>query len=270
MCARDFIISSVYLAGDDVPDSDQVHASVRETLEIATKLLADHTRRGVIDLSRLVTALHRALFEAELTPVARGVVLARLLEELEGSHWITVAAELGHGLNNAQLDGIGSAGLLAMARALRAGCPERNEQALERVMTTLQHRAPVEVSDADGLFIVSDGWGISAPDALQVVKQAMPELRGRLGGQVVVAVDPKESTTSQQLLVEHYRRCAEVLSKQGIEVLQRASKFGRVHLLPQQQLLAARTKSLGDRAHAALAWVASITRPVVERIFVPA
>ena len=51
---RDFIISSVYLAGDDVPDVDQVHSSVRETLDIGSKLLADHTRRGVVDLSRLV------------------------------------------------------------------------------------------------------------------------------------------------------------------------------------------------------------------------
>jgi hypothetical protein len=269
MC-RNFIISSVFLAGDDVPDVDEVHSSVRETLEIGSRLLRDHSRRGVVDLSRLITALHRTLFEAELTPVARGVVLARVLEELEGSHWITVSSELAHGLNNAQLDGIGSAGLLAMARALRAGCPERNERGLERVMHVLEHRAPVEIADADGLFIVADGWGVNEPDARLAVKQALPELRGRLGGCVVVAVDPKEATTSQQLLVEHYRRCAEVLSKEGIEMLQRASKFGRVHLLPQAQLLAARQKTAGERAMGVLSWLGEVTRPVRDRIFVPA
>jgi hypothetical protein len=269
MC-RNFIISSVYLAGDDVPEAEEVHDSVQRTLDIGTKLLADHSRRGVIDLSRLLNALHRTLLEAELTPVARGVVLARVLEELQGEHWITVASELAHGLNNAQLDGIGSAGLLALARALRAGCKERNERALDRVMDVLQHRAPVEISDADGLFIVADGWGVNEPDARQAVIQALPELRGRLGGCVVVAVDPKETTTSQQLLVEHYRRCAEVLSKEGLETLQRASKFGRVHLLPQSQLLAARAKTYGERAWAALAWLSQVTRPVRERIFVPA
>ena len=37
-----------------------------------------------------------------------------------------------------------------------------------------------------------------------------------------------------------------------------------------EQLLAARAKSVGDRAHAVFSWLYAVTRPVRERIFVPA
>ncbi len=267
--SRNFIISSVYLAGEDVPVTDVDQSATQRLLEAGVALVAQHRKCDVLDLSRLLTSLHRAMFDGELTPVARGVFLARALEELEGADWITVAAELSHGLNNAQLDGIGSAGLLALSRALKAGCPERCERALERVSHVLLHRAPVELSEAGGLFIVSDGWGVTEPSARQAVKQALPELRGRLGGCVVVAVDPKEANTSRALLVEHYRRCADVMTAEGIATLERAQKFGRIHLLPQEQLLAARAKSLGERARTVLGWVDAVIKPVRERIFVP-
>ena len=267
--SRNFIISSLSQI-PDAPEFEEDRTSVSEVTAIGTQLVASHRKGGIIDLSRFIVSLHRALFLGELTPIARGIVLARTLEQLEGSDWITVAAELAHGLNNAQLEAIGSAGLLAMKRALKAGCPERCERGLERVEQVLACRAPVEVSDAEGLWVVAEGWGVTASVARAAVQAAVPDLRGRLGGSVVVAVSHQEASTARGVLVEHYRRCAEVLSADGLEALERAARFGRVILLPQEQLLVAKALTLGERAWAAVAKVSAVLKPVTERIFVPA
>jgi len=269
--SRDFIISSLCQVPVDAPELVEAdRASAGEVTAIGTKLVADHRRGGVIDLSRLLVAVNRTLFLGELTPIARGIVLARLLEEMEGGDWITVAADLAHGLNNAQLEGIGSSGLLALKAALKAGCPERCERGLERVERVLAGRAPVEVSDAGGLWVVAEGWGVSESEARAVVQQALPDLRGRLGGSVVIAVAREESATSRGVLIEHYRRCAAVLSEQGLQTLERAARFGRVLLMPQEQLLPAKALTYADKAMAMLARLNAALRPVRERIFEPA
>jgi hypothetical protein len=223
-----------------------------------------------MDLSRFLVALHRTLFMGALTPIRRGIVVARVLEELEGGDWITVAGDLAHGLNNAQLEGIGSSGLLALERALKAGCPERSDRALDRVQQVLAGRAPVEVSDAGGLWVVAEGWGVCAQEARRTVRHALPELRGRLGGTVTIAVSREESETSRGVLIEHYRRCAEVLSASGLETLERAARFGRVLLLPQEQLLPAKALTHTERAKGFLGRLNEALRPVRDRIFAPA
>jgi hypothetical protein len=268
---RNFIISSLCHIPEDAPELVEADvASAKEITAIGTQLVADHRKGQVIDLSRFIVALHRTLFLGELTPIARGIVLARTLEEMEGGDWITVAADLAHGLNHNQLEGIGSAGLLALKRALKAGCPERCERALERVERVLKGRAPVEVSDADGLFVVAEGWGVSAAEGRTLVQQALPDLRGRLGGSVVIAVAHEEAMTQRGVLIEHYRRCAEVLSKTGLDNLERAARFGRVLLMPQEQLLPAKALTWTERALAFCARVHAALRPVRERIFEPA
>lgn len=271
LVARDFIISSLCSIPEDAPElaADDV-ASARGVTEIGVRLVANHRKGGVIDLSRFLVALHRSLFLGELTPIARGIVLARTLEEMEGGDWITVAADLAHGLNHAQLEGIGSAGLLALERALKAGCPERCERGLDRVRRVLHGRAPVEVSAADGLWVVAEGWGVSESEARALVTQALPDLRGRLGGAVVIAVAREESQTSRGVLIEHYRRCAAVLSPRGLELLERAARFGRVQLLPCEQLLPAKALTYTERATAMLARVNAALRPLTDRIFEPA
>ncbi len=269
--SRNFIISSLSQIPADAPELFEAdRASAGEVTAIGTKLVADHKKGGLVDLSRLVVALHRTLFLGELTPIARGIVLARLLEEMEGGDWITVAADLAHGLNNAQLEGIGSAGLLALRHALRSGCPERCERGLERVEQVLAGRAPVEVSDAGGLWVVAEGWGVAESEARAVVRHSLPDLRGRLGGSVVIAVAREESATARGVLVEHYRRCASVLSAEGLEALERAARFGRVLLMPQEQLLPAKALTLGDKALALVSRLNAALRPVRERIFEPA
>jgi hypothetical protein len=268
---RDFIISSLSQIPDHAPELAEADlASAREVTAIGSQLVVDHRRGSVMDLSRFLVALHRTLFMGELTPICRGIVVARVLEQLEGSDWISVAADLAHGLNNAQLEGVGSAGLLALERALKSGCPERCEQGLERVRQVLSRRAPVELCDADGLWVVAEGWGVCAAEARRTVRHALPELRGRLGGTVIIAVSREETGTARGALVEHYRRCAEVLSKSGVETLERAARFGRVLLMPQEQLLPARAMSFTERAAAALTRVNEVLRPVRERIFAPA
>ncbi len=267
---RNFIISSLSSIPDSVPELEADRASAGEVTAIGTQLVADHRRGHVVDLSRLLVALHRTLFLGELTPISRGIVLARTLEEMEAGDWITVAAELAHGLNNAQLEGIGTSGLLALRRALKAGCPERCERGLERVEHVLAGRAPVEVSDAGGLFVIAEGWGVAASEARAVVRKALPDLRGRLDGSVVIAVQRAESATSRGVLIEHYRRCAEALSERGLEALERAARFGRVLLMPQEQLLPAKAYTLGERTLAFFARVNEALRPVRERIFEPA
>lgn len=270
LVTRNFIISSLSQIPEDAPELELDRAAAREVTALGTQLVATQRRSGVVDLARLVVALHRTLFLGELTPIARGIVLARTLEELEPGDWITVAADLAHGLNNAQLEGIGSSGLLALRRALSAGCPERCERGLERVERVLLSRAPVEVSDAGGLWVVAEGWGVSATEARAVVKKAVPDLRGRLGGSVVIAVAREEAATSRGVLVEHYRRCAEVLSQTGLEALERASRYGRVLLMPKEQLLPAKACTLAERVVAVLARLNAALRPVTERIFEPA
>jgi hypothetical protein len=268
---RDFIIGSMCMVPDGGLDFVETDSNAaREITDIGTKLVADHRRGGLVDLSRFLTALHRTLFLGELTPIGRGIVLARTLEEMEGGDWVTVSAELAYGLNNNQLEGIGSSGLLAMRRALKAGCPERTEQALVRVEQVLAGRAPVEVSDAGGTWVVAEGWGVEASDAHALVQMALPELRGRLGGAVIVAVSREESMTSRGVLIEHYRRCAEVLSQKGLDMLERAAKFGRVQLLPQEQLLPAKALTFSEKAMQWAAKVNAALRPVRERIFEPA
>jgi hypothetical protein len=103
-----------------------------------------------------------------------------------------------------------------------------------------------------------------------VVQQALPDLRGRLGGSVVIAVAREESATSRGVLIEHYRRCAAVLSEQGLQTLERAARFGRVLLMPQEQLLPAKALTYTDKAVAMLARINAALRPVRERIFEPA
>ena len=269
--SRDFIISSLCQVPDDAPELAAADLeSAREVTAIGSQLVADHRKGHVIDLSRLIVALHRTLFLGELTPIARGIVLARTLEEMEGGDWITVAAELAHGLNNAQLEGIGTSGLLALKAELKAGCPERCERALERVERELLGRAPVELSDAQGLWVVDEGWGVSAKDARALVHQSVPDLRGRLGGSVVIAVARDEASTSRGVLIEHYRRCAAVLSESGLQTLERAARFGRVILMPQEQLLPARALTAGERALGLFARAYEALKPVRERIFEPA
>jgi hypothetical protein len=268
--ARDFIISSLCMVPENAPELEADAASAREITAIGEQLVADHRRGALIDLSRFLVALHRTLFLGELTPIARGIVLARSLEEMEGGDWVTVAADLAHGLNNAQLEGIGSAGLLALERALKAGCPERCERGLERVRQVLAGRAPVEVSAAGGLWVVAEGWGVAESEARALVRQALPDLRGRLGGSVVIAVAHEEAATSRGVLIEHYRRCGQVLSANGLAMLERAARFGRVQLLPQEQLLPAKALTYTERAMAVLARINAVLRPVRERIFEPA
>jgi len=147
---------------------------------------------------------------------------------------------------------------------------QRCERGLERVDHVLAGRAPVEVSDADGLYVVAEGWGVSDEEAKRLVTQALPDLRGRLGGAVVIAVHRDEAATQRGVLIEHYRRCAEVLSRAGLETLERAARFGRVQLLPQEQLLPAKALTYTERAMAMLARVNAALRPVRERIFEPA
>jgi hypothetical protein len=267
---RDFIISSLSHIPDDAPELELDQTAAREVTALGTQLVASHKKGQVIDLSRLLVALHRTLFLGELTPIARGIVLARTLEELEGSDWITIAADLAHGLNNAQLEGIGSSGLLALRRALKAGCPERCEQALRRIEGVLAGQAPVEVSHAGGLWVVAEGWGVSEDEARGVVRQALPDLRGRLGGQVVIAVTREEAQTSPGVLVEHYRRCAEVLSAHGLQTLERAARYGRVLLMPAERLLPAKACTFSERALAFCARVSAALKPVREAIFEPA
>ncbi|MBK7857650.1 MAG: hypothetical protein IPJ65_03270 [Archangiaceae bacterium] len=268
--AKDFIISSLCMVPEGELEVENDLQSAREITAVGEALVADHRRAGVIDLSRFLVALHRTLFLGELTPIGRGIVLARTLEEMEGGDWITVAAELAHGLNNAQLEGIGSAGLLALKRALKSGCPERCERGLERVREILARRAPVEVSAAGGLWVVVEGWGVTDAEARGLVQKALPELRGKLGGSVVIAVSREEASTSRGVLIEHYRRCGEVLSRTGLEMLERAARFGRVQLLPQEQLLPARALTFSERTLAVLSRINAVLRPVTERIFEPA
>lgn len=267
---RNFIISSLSHIPDDAPELELDQTAAREVTALGTRLVANHKKGHVLDLSRLLVALHRTLFLGELTPIARGIVLARTLEEMEVADWITVAADLAYGLNNAQLEGIGSSGLLEMRRALKAGCPERCERGLQRIDGVLAGRAPVEVSHAGGLWVVAEGWGVSEAEARAVVRQAVPDLRGRLGGSVVIAVTREEAHTSPGVLVEHYRRCAEVLSESGLEALERAARYGRVLLMPAEKLLPAKAYTLGERALAFCARVNAALKPVREAIFEPA
>ena len=126
------------------------------------------------------------------------------------------------------------------------------------------------MSDAGGTWVVAEGWGVEAAEAHALVTRAMPELRGRLGGAVIVAVSREEANTSRGVLIEHYRRCAEVLSKKGLDMLERAAKFGRVQLMPQQQLLPAKALTFSEKTVAWFNKVNAALRPVRERIFEPA
>ena len=126
------------------------------------------------------------------------------------------------------------------------------------------------VSDADGIYVVAEGWGVSESEARALIALAMPDLRGRLGGAVVIAVAREEAATPRGVLIEHYRRCAEVLSEAGLETLERAARFGRVQLLPQEQLLPAKALTYTEHALAMFAKINSALRPLRERIFEPA
>src|SRR4051812_25989615 len=136
MC-RDFIISSVYLAGADVPDNKLPHLSPRELLGLGAQLVRAHSRGEVVDLWRLYRALHRELIGPSLTPIARGVVLARALHELDRSARATLATRLVYELTDAQLLALSRSRLLALARA------QRCETSSQRLAMLLGRSSPV-------------------------------------------------------------------------------------------------------------------------------
>lgn len=269
---RDFIISSLFNISER--ETSDFPNTVFEVTHFGTRLVDSHRFEDLVDLSRLSTALHRTLFygETQFSPMTRGIIVARTLEQLEIQDAGALAADFAHALTFAQLECIASSGLLALRLAMKtSNASARHEHVLQTIEHVLEGRAPIEASDAGGFCILVEGWGVSENEARKVLRLAMPELRGRLGGSVVIALAKEEQATSPEVVREHYRRCAEVLSPAIRQSLSRASQFERVRFVPQHQLMPARQLTWMENALAVWTRVdALMIRPIRDRMFVPA
>lgn len=250
MC-RDFIISSVYLAGDDVPEGDAERLSVRLIMGEGARLVDEHRHGATIDLAGLERALHTLLGSLDLTVTARGVICARTLAELKPRPRATFANMLAQSLTELELQRLGASGILALLRALRADATDRSEHVVERLAVAMARLAPVEAAQLSGTWVIRGGAERFAPGTEALAERSLASDL-KLKPQTVVLLQPFSTEVPQALLIEHYRLCAEVLPEACREALRGAMRAERTVALPQTELVASPRAGLFGRAKVAL------------------
>lgn len=146
----------------DVVEGANPSAPLEQLLAKGRQLLAEREIPGTHthDWVRLQRDL-RALVDEDLSPAARGLLVANVLETLEPTARAHVALGLTHLLADGQVRLLGRAGALAVLRGCELLPPEWSSGPVAHLTSELRRRGSLSVLELAGATLVAEGLSLT-------------------------------------------------------------------------------------------------------------